>query len=96
MDAPSDKPSQNATDLIKPISLPLYFAIPTPQSCISLPVMTESERLKQIFTAASTRAIKSRSLCFLNRNRVTSCHLFEDAKVGNRFTLIRKMFYTIV
>ena len=57
----TDSPSQNPTDFKKPISLPLYFVIPTPQSCISLPVITESLKLKQIFNAAITSAIASKT-----------------------------------
>ena len=65
MAAPSDKLSQNATDFIKPISLPLYLLIPTPQSCINFPVITESDKLKQMFMAAIKSAKNKSNLCFL-------------------------------
>jgi hypothetical protein len=65
MAAPSESPNQKATDLIKPISLPLYFAIPTPQSCINLPVIIESDKLKQMLIAAISSAKNKSNLCFI-------------------------------
>ena len=64
MAAVSESPNQKPTDLINPISLPLYFAIPTPQSCINLPVIMESDKLKQMFMVAIKSAKKSSNLCF--------------------------------
>jgi hypothetical protein len=62
--APSDKPNQKESDFIKPISLPLYLSSPTPQSCNNLPVIIESDKLKQMFIAAINKAKNSSFLCF--------------------------------
>ena len=64
MAAVSERPNQKPTDFINPISLPLYFAIPTPQSCINLPVIIESDKLKHMFMVAIKSAKKSSNLCF--------------------------------
>ena len=56
--------SVSSQDFINADSWPLYLAIPTPQSCISFPVITESERLKQMFIAAIINAMNNKPLCF--------------------------------
>jgi len=65
MAAPRESPNQKATDLIKSNSLPLYLAIPTPQSCMSFPVITESDKLKQMLIAAMISAKNKSILCLI-------------------------------
>ncbi|MNG39493.1 hypothetical protein D3C84_1276050 [compost metagenome] len=65
MAAPSESPSQKAKDFINPISFPLYFASPTPQSCINFPVITESDKLKQMLMVAIINAKNKSILCLI-------------------------------
>ena len=62
MAAPKESISQNPNDLMKPSSFPLYFAMPTPQSCINFPVITESLKLKQILIDAIIKAKNNKVL----------------------------------
>jgi hypothetical protein len=63
--APTERASQNDNDLMNAISFPLYFASPTPQSCINLPVMIESDKLKQMLIVAIIKAKNKSILCLM-------------------------------